>query len=80
MIDIIIPMYNARTTIERTLESILKQGNEEIINVYLIDDSSDDSYDDVVEKYDQLLSINYQRLNKKGGPYSKKLWNGDIKG
>ena len=68
MIDIIIPMYNAQETIERTLESILRQKTKEIVNIYLIDDLSEDNYSDVLEMYKDVLNIHYYRLDKKSGP------------
>lgn len=68
MIDIIIPMYNAHETIGRTLDSIIGQDFKGIINIYLIDDSSDYSYNDVLEKYNKLLNIQYHPLNKRSGP------------
>ena len=68
MTDIIIPMYNCGNTITKTLDSILSQDSISNINVYLIDDCSDDNYDDVIEKYSKRISISYFRLDKNSGP------------
>lgn len=78
MIDIIIPMYNAQETIGRTLESILRQKMNEVVNIYLIDDFSNDSYSDVIEKYKNQLNIYYHRLDKKSGPGMARNYGLDI--
>ena len=78
MIDIIVPMYNAQGTIEKTLESILKQNTDKTINIYLIDDYSDASYYSVLEKYKKLLNIHYYRLDKKSGPGAARNYGLDI--
>lgn len=56
--SIIIPCYNSRPTIERTLESIYKQHLPYLdIQVVLSDDCSTESYQDIVDKYKQKLYI-----------------------
>lgn len=68
MIDIIIPMYNAQKTINRTLESILRQNMKEKVDIYLIDDFSEKDYSDTLNKYKNLLNLHYHRLDRKSGP------------
>lgn len=67
MIDLIIPIYNAKKTIDKTLMSIKLQTIVEKINIYLIDDCSNDNYSEIINKY-QDLNIIYKRLEKNSGP------------
>ena len=56
--SIVIPCYNSRPTIERTLESIYKQHLPYLdIQVVLSDDCSTESYQDIVDKYKSKLYI-----------------------
>ena len=47
-ISIIIPIYNARNTLEKTLMSLDIQTMRNMLEVYLIDDASKDKYDDII--------------------------------
>ena len=67
MVDIIIPVYNSLDTLGKTLDSIMKQTYYEIADVYIIDDCSDCSYDDLLAKYKDLR-IHYHRMDVNGGP------------
>ena len=58
MIDIIIPAYNAFETIDNTINSIAKQNNRNSLQVYIINDGSEKSYKDIINKYTSLLHIN----------------------
>lgn len=66
MIDIIIPIYNASSTLSKTLESISNQKINVKYNVYLIDDCSNDNYDEIINKFNNL-NIIYHRLDKNVG-------------
>ena len=66
-IDIIIPIYNSLNTLERTLISIKKQTIKDKLEIYLIDDCSNDNYDILLNKYN-MLNIHYHKLNKNVGP------------
>lgn len=66
MIDIIIPVYNASSTLSKTLESISNQKINVKYNVYLIDDCSNDNYDEIINKFNNL-NIIYHRLDKNVG-------------
>ena len=68
MIDIIIPAYNAHKTIKKTLMSICIQRNVKDINVYIIDDFSDEPYDYLIDEFSKYLNIKVDRLNKNSGP------------
>ena len=67
MIDIIIPIYNARKTLELTLMSIKLQTIINKINIYLIDDDSSEDYKDILNKYKDM-NIIYIKLDKNNGP------------
>ena len=68
MIDIIIPVYNSSKTICKTLNSILEQENNEDLIIYIIDDGSSETYDDVISFFSKFLNINYYKLDKNSGP------------
>lgn len=67
MIDLIIPIYNAKNTLDLTLMSIRMQTILNKINVYLIDDCSEDNYDKIINNYNDM-NIIYKKLDKNGGP------------
>jgi len=66
MIDIIIPAYNAFETIGRTLDSIARQVNRKSLNVYIINDGSEKSYDYIISKYISLINITEININNSG--------------
>lgn len=68
MIDVIIPAFNAHNTIAKTIDSIVNQTIREMINVYVVDDCSDSSYDNIVELYKDKINITLLRLEKNSGP------------
>ncbi len=68
MIDIIIPAYNAHETIRKTLMSICIQNNVKDLNIYIIDDCSDEPYDYLIDEFNKYLNIKIERLNKNSGP------------
>lgn len=68
MIDIIIPAYNAHNTIRNTLNSIIEQTNSEEFNVYIVNDASNENYQDIVEEYSNHIKIKEIILEKNSGP------------
>ncbi len=69
-ISIIIPAYNAEKTIERCLNSIRNQKDEEFIReVLIIDDGSTDSTGKIVEKFSKIDS-RFQLIRKENGGVS----------
>lgn len=68
MIDIIIPTYNAHSSIVKTLHSIAMQTIREKLVVYIVDDYSQDSYDNIIKLFRKWLNIKYLKLNKNSGP------------
>lgn len=73
MIDIIIPAYNAFETIGRTLNSIAKQVNRSSLNVYIINDGSEKSYDYIIDNYSSLINITEIRIENSGPGFARQL-------
>lgn len=55
--SIVVPCYNSRETLGALLESIVLQHMNDEIEVILSDDCSNESYQDIVEQYNQTLCI-----------------------
>ena len=68
MIDVIIPAFNAHKTIRKTLISIEMQSLANNINVYIIDDASEEDYEYLKDIFKNTLNINIIRNNKNLGP------------
>ena len=68
MIDIIIPVYNAHNTLKQTLISVALQSIKDKFCVYIVDDCSDESYDEIVNLFKDKLNIRQIRLPKNSGP------------
>jgi len=68
MIDIIIPAYNAHEYIERALNSIIIQTMIDKIHICIVDDNSDKTYDEIVNKYKKIVNIKLIRNNENKGP------------
>lgn len=68
MLDIIIPVYNAHETLEKTLLSVALQTYRNKIKVYLVDDCSKESYEKEVKDFESRLDITLLRLEKNSGP------------
>jgi len=67
-LDIIIPAYNAHSTIYRTLASILIQTIKDDIHVCIVNDCSEKDYSEFVDYYSKYYSIEEVRLDENGGP------------
>ena len=67
-VDIIIPIYNSKSTLERALNSILKLNNKDEIKVYIIDDGSKEKYDEIINKFKNNLNITYHKFKVNEGP------------
>ena len=68
MIDLIIPAYNAHSTIGYALASVATQLDHDLVKVTIVDDCSDEPYDCFVEQFKSLIDIQVVRLNNNGGP------------
>ena len=69
-IAVIIPAYNAKETIRRTLSSIAiqKLKNGVSICVHIVNDGSDYSYEDIIKRYKKYYKIEELKINKNMGP------------
>lgn len=68
ILDIIIPVYNARETLSRTLFSIGMQTIIDKINIIIVDDNSDCDYSDIIENFSKFFDITYFKLSENSGP------------
>lgn len=68
LIDIIIPVYNAKKTLLRTLCSLALQKNFDKFKVYLVVDCDDSNYDYEMDFVKDYLDITLYRLDKNVGP------------
>jgi len=68
MIDIIIPAYNAHSTIENTLNSICYQTISDKFNVYIVNDKSEKDYHEIVNNYKKYINIQEVSLEENVGP------------
>lgn len=71
MIDIIIPIYNSKKTLEKTLDSIYNQTIKEKINVIIVDDHSKDDYANIINKYSNLNIKYIKHSENKGAGISR---------
>ena len=68
MIDIIIPCYNAHSTIEKTINSIVIQSIKDKVKILLVDDASNEGYESIVSKYKEYIDISLLTLKENVGP------------
>jgi len=67
-VDIIIPYYNSRKFLNRVLGSIVMQDTDDILlRVLLVDDCSNEPFEDVVAKFNTLLNIKILRTKVNSG-------------
>lgn len=64
----IIPAYNCRETLFDTIASIAMQKFKEEIEIVVVDDCSDDNYDDIIKKFEDNITIKYIKMEKNSGP------------
>lgn len=67
MIDVIIPAYNAHDTIEFTLMSLAMQKINNKLNIYIVDDASNYSYDEIIKRFSKELTIKLLKLDNNSG-------------
>lgn len=67
-LDIIIPCYNAKKTISKTLSSICLQNKCEEINVYLVNDCSDYDYSFFINFFSNFINIKELKTKENVGP------------
>lgn len=67
MIDIIMPCYNMKYCIKTALASVAMQEDLENIIVTIIDDHSDETYDDIIELFSPMINIRLIRKDENQG-------------
>lgn len=67
-LSIVIPAYNAHETLGYVLASIIMQTKKDSIHCIIVDDYSDQPYDDIINSFKSLLSIELIRLDYNQGP------------
>lgn len=68
MIDVIIPAYNAHDTLPRALCSIGMMVNRDEIKVTIVDDCSNEGYEEIAKQFQTVMDIHIIRLDKNSGP------------
>ena len=66
MIDVIIPAFNCKDTIGRTLSSLVAQTDNDFI-VTIVDDCSDINFKEIIDDYCSKLNIKYIRNKENKG-------------
>jgi len=64
---VIVPAYNARNTIEKSLLSVVTQTAVEDVTIYIINDGGQETYEDIVEKFKAWVDIVLINLEKNVG-------------
>lgn len=67
MIDVIIPAYNAHSTIVRTLSSIAMQLNRNELKVTIVNDGGE-GYEDLVNLFKPILDVQEISYKENRGP------------
>lgn len=68
ILQIIIPAYNSRDTIDKTLSSIAVQRTDYKYKVVIVNDNSDYNYSQYVERYSKYFDLDEIILDKNVGP------------
>jgi glycosyltransferase involved in cell wall biosynthesis len=68
MLDVVIPAYNAHSTIEKTILSIIPQTYSDKVQIIIVNDNSEKDYKDIWEKYSLLVKIKEIKLDVNSGP------------
>lgn len=63
-----IPAYNAHKTLHRTLQSIISLSNLSEVKVIIVDDASDQNYEEIIKQFQPLIDIALIRLVENVGP------------
>ena len=67
MLEIGIPTYNSRATLDRALASIAMQTERKRVLVTICDDCSTENYDDIIALFQPFLNIRCIKTDKNGG-------------
>ena len=67
-LDIIIPAYNASSTIARTIASIATQNTPDMFRVTIVNDGGTETYGDLIDFYSKYFDIREINVGYNGGP------------
>lgn len=67
-IDLIIPCYNTHKTLYRLFGSVMSQNCKDEIHIIMVDDCSDEGYEELIKPFKGILDIEIIRLDKNSGP------------
>jgi len=72
MVSVIVPMYNSANTIERTLQSVVDQDYDGLVEIIVVNDGSKDNSVQVVEKFIELHhNVTIKLILQENGGVSK---------
>ena len=66
-VDIIMPLYNDRKHLPISLSSLCSQVNKERFKLYIVDDGSKLTYDDIIDQFKDKIEIHYIKMERNGG-------------
>ena len=66
-VDIIMPLYNDRKHLPNSLSSLCNQVNKEHFKLYIVDDGSSLTYDDIIDQFKDKIEIHYIKMPRNGG-------------
>ncbi|MFA6431660.1 MAG: glycosyltransferase [Candidatus Margulisiibacteriota bacterium] len=73
-ISVVIGTYNQKAVLKKTLESLFHQTlSPELYEIQLIDSSSNDGTDKMIEELKPTCRLNYQRVENKGKTYARNV-------
>ncbi|MBR6516422.1 MAG: glycosyltransferase family 2 protein [Bacilli bacterium] len=67
-LTVVIPAYNAHETLYQTLASLVMQTKKDNLHCIIVDDHSEKTYNDIIEQFQNLLSIELIRMEYNQGP------------
>lgn len=68
ILNIIIPTYNAKETLDKTLMSLCLQRTKYRFDILIVNDKSDYNYKEIIDKYSKYLTISELILKENVGP------------
>lgn len=68
VVDLIVPCYKAKSTLQRLFSSVLVQTIKDNIHIILVQDCDGEDYSDVICEFNNMLDIELLKLNKNSGP------------
>ena len=67
LLSVIIPIYNSKTYLKQTLDSVLNQDYDNDFNIIIVDDASTDTPEDIINLYKDNKKVIYIKLDKNVG-------------